>query len=61
MNQVQLKKATSETTPTPARYPTISITPPVAAAKPNYSRDVSIDRKIVKERKFSNAAPQKPQ
>jgi hypothetical protein len=53
LKALDLKKTISESVP--SRAPMISITPPTVS-RPNYSRDVSIDRKIVKEHKFANVA-----
>ena len=54
LKTLELKKATSDNAPV-SRMPIISVnTNPIQ--RPNYSRDVSIDRKIVKEHKFAAAS-----
>lgn len=47
LGEIELKKVES----LPSRVPIINA--PISSLKPNYSRDASIDKKIIKEHKFS--------
>jgi hypothetical protein len=39
------------------RTPALGVPPSLASTKPNYSRDVSIDKKIIKEPRFGGITP----